>query len=119
MATPAALLSLRRGSQGANIIHVMSSRHSPQPLGKLVKSIIDEMGIQSKIDEAQVVETWAALAGPNVNARTQSAWVKNKTLYVKINSSAWRQELQMRKKDWLERLNQELGRKLVEDIVFR
>jgi predicted nucleic acid-binding Zn ribbon protein len=75
--------------------------------------------LRTKIDEARVIETWAALAGPQINGVTQSAWMKGSTLYVKIRSAAWRQELHLRRRAWRDRLNAEVGADLVEAIVFR
>lgn len=92
---------------------------SPQRLGDLVGDLIQRMGLEPKINEARVIETWASLAGEQINGVTESAWVRGTTLYVKIRSAAWRQELHLRRRDWCERLNEHLGEKLIDEIVFR
>jgi predicted nucleic acid-binding Zn ribbon protein len=92
---------------------------SPQRLGNVLSDVIDELGLRKKMDKARVVEAWAAVAGPQVNGVTERAWVKGGRLYVKIRSAAWRQELQMQRGHWRERLNEELGGSLVDEIVFR
>lgn len=95
------------------------SNNRPQRLGDVLDGVIDEMGLRKKLDEARVVEAWEATAGPQVRDVTERAWVKSGRLYVKIQSAAWRQELQMQRGRWKERLNNELGRALVDEIVFR
>ena len=45
--------------------------------------------------------------------------MKDSTLYVKITSAAWRQELHMNRRKWRERLNGEFESDLVEEINFR
>jgi predicted nucleic acid-binding Zn ribbon protein len=95
------------------------SNNRPQRLGDVLAGVIDEMGLRKKLDEARVVEAWEATAGPQVRDVTERAWVKGGRLYVKIQSAAWRQELQMQRGRWKERLNNELGRALVDEIVFR
>lgn len=97
----------------------MNRSEKPKPIGKVLESIVDRMGIRSKLSEAVVVETWAGLAGAKINAVTDSAWVKGDTLFVKINSAAWRQQLHMNRTSWRERLNKELGRETIREIVFR
>lgn len=92
---------------------------NPQRLGDVLEDVIDAMGVRPKLDEARVVEAWARIAGPQINGVTQTAWVKKRRLFVKIRSAAWRQQLQMQRGRWKERLNEELGRKLVKEIVFR
>lgn len=97
----------------------MAADRDPQSLGAVLQEVIDRLGMRSKIDAARIVEAWAVLAGPKINGVTESAWVKGDTLYVKIRSSAWRQELHLRREAWRERLNGELGSELVREIVFR
>lgn len=97
----------------------MSTNDSPRPLGEVLKEVIDELGVQKEIDEARVIETWASVAGPKINEVTESAWMKDSTLYVKITSAAWRQELHMNRRKWRKRLNGALESDLVEEINFR
>lgn len=97
----------------------MADRERPQPLGKVLQSVIDRLGLRRRINEARVIETWAALAGPQINGVTTSVWMKGATLFVKVRSAAWRQELHLRRREWRRRLNDELGEALVEEIVFR
>lgn len=91
----------------------------PQALGEVLSGVIRELGIQQKLDEVKIVETWAAIAGHKINGITETAWVKGDTLFVKITSSAWRQELHMQRGNWCRRLNEQLGKPLVREIVFR
>jgi predicted nucleic acid-binding Zn ribbon protein len=97
----------------------MAPQNRPQPLGDVLKDVIDQLGVQEKIDEARVVETWASVAGTDINSVTDSVWMDGSTLYVKITSAAWRQELHMNRRKWRERLNGALESDLVEEIVFR
>jgi predicted nucleic acid-binding Zn ribbon protein len=97
----------------------MPFTHSPQALTDLLSSVIKNMGIQRKLDEVRTVETWAALAGPQINGITHSVWVRGDKLYVKITSAAWRHELHLRRREWLDQLNEQLGAELVREIIFR
>ncbi|WP_258096528.1 DUF721 domain-containing protein [Salinibacter sp. 10B] len=97
----------------------MAAQDSPQPLGDVLKEVIDQLGLQEKIDEARVVETWATIAGKDINGVTESVWMKGSTLYVKITSAAWRQELHMNRRQWRQRLNGALDTDPVDEIVFR
>jgi predicted nucleic acid-binding Zn ribbon protein len=98
---------------------IMVDSNRPQPLGDVLEEVIEQLGLQDKMDEARVIETWAAVAGPDVNGVTESVWMNGATLYVKITSATWRQELHMNRGRWRERLNDELDAELVDEIVFR
>ena len=96
----------------------MAPTNSPRPLGDVIKEVIDELGIEEEVDEARVVEAWAGLAGDKINSVTESAWMKGSTLYVKITSAAWRQELHMNRRKWRERLNGAFEKDPVDELVF-
>jgi len=50
----------------------MAASDGPRPLGDVIKEVIDQLDVQGKIDEARVVETWATLAGEEINGVTES-----------------------------------------------
>ena len=65
-----------------------------------------------------MVQGWSAVAGPQISRVTTSSWVKGSTLYVKVASAAWRQELHLQRDAWRDRLNRHLSRDLVQEIRF-
>lgn len=97
----------------------MASFSKSKPLGDVLGTLIRDLGIGKKLDEVRTVEAWAHLAGPRINAVTERAWVHGGRLYVRIASATWRHELARSRGVWRERLNQQLGADLVEEIVFR
>src|SRR5690606_6432263 len=90
----------------------------PQSLGSLIGTVIDKLGLSRRMEEAQMVEAWTEVAGPQISRITTSSWVKGDTLYVKVQSAAWRQELHLQRSAWKDRLNRHLGRELVHEIRF-
>ena len=97
----------------------MVRRNTPQTLGEALSGLINSLGLQSRIDETRIIEAWATLAGPQINAVTEKAWVRSGRLFVRITSSPWRHELHLHRRAWRDRLNTHLGSTLVRDIVFR
>lgn len=97
----------------------MSQSDRPRKLGDLLESVVDRLGIHQELDEADVIETWAALAGADVNAVTDGAWLRGKKLFVKITSPGRRQDLHLDRSNWRDRLNARLGKERIEEIVFR
>ncbi len=95
---------------------LMSGR--PQRLGSILGSVIDEMGIGRHLDEARVVEAWGEVAGPTISRMTSSVWVKGGTLFIKVSSAAWRQELHLQRMGWRDRINGHLQKDLVREIRF-
>ena len=97
----------------------MPSSHTPQHLGALLQELIERRGYRDKIDAARAVEAWAHLAGPQINALTDRVWVNGGRLFVKVRSAPWRHQLHLQREAWRARLNEDLGREVVREIVFR
>lgn len=91
----------------------------PKPIGVVLQAVIDAAGWRKKFEEVTIMETWAALAGAPINAVTEKVWITKDRLHVRVRSAAWRHELTLQRGDWLARLNEELGRVRVTEIVFR
>lgn len=108
-----------RTTAHVNNFNIMPKSGKPKPLGDVLDSLVDRMGIRGRLSEAEIVETWAALAGTKINAVTDSAWLKGTTLYVKVSSAAWRQQLHMNRSSWRDRLNASLRKDVITEIVFR
>lgn len=91
----------------------------PRKLGDVLKDLVDRLGIQPELDEAQIVEAWATIAGADTNRYTDSAWMRGRKLFVKLTSPVRRQQLHMNRSSLRDRLNLELGRDAVDEIIFR
>lgn len=95
-----------------------SKKSMAQHIGTALRLVIDRLGLRQGIDEARIVEAWSVIAGPQINSVTDQSWVKSGTLYVRLTSAIWRQELHLRHSEWLGRLNRELGSEAVKAIRF-
>lgn len=97
----------------------MAYSNPPQSLGKVLGELIDKLGYRNKLDAARAIEAWPEIAGPTINDITESVWMRNGILNIKLRSSAWRHQLHMQREGWLERINKHLGQEVVDEIVFR
>lgn len=77
------------------------------------------MGLDSRIAEGQVLATWEDLQSEHMRRHVKRSWIQRGVLFVEVASPAWRHELHLKRKDWCQRLNTELGREAIKEIVFR
>jgi predicted nucleic acid-binding Zn ribbon protein len=91
----------------------------PQALGNVLQQLIDRLGYRERIDAVRAVETWAEMAGPRINGVTDRVWVHERKLIVQVRSATWRQQLHLQRSAWCERLNTELGGRVIDEVVFR
>jgi hypothetical protein len=92
------------------------SDFTPQRIGTVLQSVIDDLDARRKIDEARVVEVWMQLVGGALDRVTEAAWMKGGVLHVKIRSSAWRHEIYNNRSAWRRRLNEAVEQDLVSEI---
>ncbi len=88
-----------------------------KPLSSVMESMLKRMGLYSGLMEAKIDDAWETIAGHAARQYTAEIRIINNRLYVKILSSALRQELIMNKDHILEKIKQLFNLKL-EDIVI-
>jgi predicted nucleic acid-binding Zn ribbon protein len=89
-----------------------------RPLGAVLEELIDRLGFRAEVDEARAVDTWAEVAGPTIAGVTERAWMRDGRLFVKLRSAPWRHQLHLQREAWRDRLNHQLGRPIVGEVVF-
>lgn len=73
----------------------------------------------SKLGNATIVSTWQDVSGEQVAHVTDKVWIEKRRLFVKISSASWRYELHLQRREWCARVNEKLGKKMIDEIVFR
>lgn len=90
-----------------------------QSVGDVLQKLIEDWGLKDRMERARIIEAWAILAGPHINAVTEDVRVYDRKLYVHLTSAPWRNELHLRRMEWCKRLNEELGEAKIQEIIFR
>jgi hypothetical protein len=96
-----------------------SRKHAPRRLGDVLRELTASLGIDDKLMQGRVVDMWYEILGERMAGQIESARVKGDRLYVRVKSPAWRQEIHLRRGEWMRRLNEELGRDVISEIVIR
>jgi predicted nucleic acid-binding Zn ribbon protein len=94
-------------------------RSNTQNLGEVIKQYLKEMNIDEKLKEVRVPHLWEEIIGKSVASKTDNIYVKNKVLYVHLNSSIVRNELLMMKDGIIDAINKKMGENVIEDMVLK
>jgi len=99
----------------------MKSRPSvrAQSLGDALDELIDKLGIRKKLREQEVFFLWAEAVGERIAKVTIPVRIHQGTLFVSVKTGPWRNELTMRKKEIIDRINGSLSEEIVRDIKFQ
>ena len=93
-------------------------RKDAQKLSELLPQILADQQLDRRLDETQAV-LWKEIFGEAVARYTTQVYVRAGVLYVSLSSAVLRNELLSCKKSLLHRLNEEMGRLVVKDIILR
>jgi predicted nucleic acid-binding Zn ribbon protein len=84
-----------------------------------IAQLIKSYRMDDKMLELQLGEIWRELMGKMIASKTTGVYYKNRILAVQVNSAPLRNELMMIRSEILERLNEKLGVKLIDEIQIR
>ena len=91
-----------------------------QTAGDLIPRLLKDLRLDARQGEAEIVKVWNSLIDPVITAHAQPAGVRNGTLFVTVDSSAWLSEIvRYRRKEILDRLQHSFGRAVIQKISFR
>jgi predicted nucleic acid-binding Zn ribbon protein len=92
----------------ANTVHI----------GDAIQELLKTYHIKSKFDEANLVQSWERLVGKPVAKRTKRVVVKNKVLFVELDSPSMKHDLNFHKSQILELFAREFGKGVIAEMVI-
>jgi predicted nucleic acid-binding Zn ribbon protein len=87
-------------------------------IGDAIQELLKSYQIKSKFDEANLVSSWERLVGKPVAKRTKKVAVRNKVLFVELDSPAMKHDLNLHKSQILAVFAKEFGPDVITDIVL-
>ncbi len=101
----------------------MSTRFSSNSFGtstrSIVKSLFEDMGVASRIEQHQIWLIWDKVVGAQIAAHARPASVRNNVLEVRVAHAVWMQQLQLLKPQILAKLNRELTCAPIDSMYLR
>lgn len=94
-------------------------RKETQKISDVLKMVVKESAYEQKLRETQLISNWGKLLGMGIANSTSNLYILNKTLFVHIESPVMRHELFMMRTKIQEALNNSVGVKVIENIIFR
>ena len=89
-----------------------------QHIGQAIQQLLKDYHIKSKFDEANLVVSWERLVGKPIARRTKKVFVRNRVVFVQLDSPSMKHDLNLHKAQILEIFRKEFGSEAVGDIVI-
>lgn len=87
-------------------------------IGQAINNLLSSYHIKNKFDAANIVGSWERLVGKPIAKRTKKVFLKDKVLFVQIESAAMRHDISLHKSQILEIFQKEFGEGVVNEIVL-
>ena len=89
-----------------------------QSIKDVIEELISAYRLGDKLSQARVISLWDSVVGKMIARDTTHLYIKNRVLYVKLNSPALRQELGYAREKLIKSLNKAAGTDVIDDIAF-
>nr|WP_294944266.1 DUF721 domain-containing protein [uncultured Mucilaginibacter sp.] len=87
-------------------------------LKEAIEQMLNVYKIKRRYDETHVAAAWPDLVGKPVANRTKELFIRDKKLFLRIESSVIKHELVNMRSQIIEKINNEAKTVLIEEIVF-
>ena len=93
-------------------------KHDIQTVGEAIRGLLNSYRLESKFDEANLLNSWERLVGVPIAKRTKKVFIKDKILFVEFKSPSMKHDFLLHKSKVLEVFQKEFGKHVVQDIVI-
>lgn len=93
-----------------------------KPNDKSIKEAMDQLfqvyKLQQKFDETALIAAWPEMMGVAIANRTKDLYIRQKKLFVRVESSVIKNELMMMRSQIIEKMNERAGGEVILEIVL-
>lgn len=88
-----------------------------QTMGQAIRELLNSYRLTSRFDEASLINSWERLAGKPIARRTKKLYIRNKVLFVELDSPSMKHDFSLHKGPVLELFKKEFGAGIITDII--
>jgi len=94
------------------------SRGTDMTIKEAVEKMLEVYKLRRKFDETSLISAWPELMGQAIANRTKQLYIRDKKLFVRVESSVIKNELLLMRTQIIGRLNEHVGQAVIEDLVL-
>ena len=87
-------------------------------IGHAIQQLLNSYHIKAKFDEANLIGSWERLVGKPIAKRTKKVFIRNKVMFVELDSPSMKSELSFHKKEILDLFQKEFGLDIIKELVI-
>ncbi|MBX7141232.1 MAG: DUF721 domain-containing protein [Chitinophagales bacterium] len=94
-------------------------RSNDQSMKSALDEWLREARLSEKLNERRLISKWEKLFGKTIAKYSRKITVRNRTLYLTVESAPLRQEMLFNKQVMIDRINSEIAEGMIQEIVLR
>ncbi|MDB4285988.1 DUF721 domain-containing protein [bacterium] len=85
-------------------------------LGDAINKFLEQHGLKDDLLIQSILTEWEAYMGKSIASNTEKVWFEDGTLYIRMSSPVWRNELMMGRQKIKEMINRKVQKDLVDEV---
>ena len=97
----------------------MKRKNKINSLEYILKKFSNKPKLKKKLDGVEALNQLNTILGKNLQSYITNKYFQNGIIYINLSSSVLRSELSYQKQGLVDSINQNIGRKIVKDIILK
>ena len=93
-------------------------RTNDKPIKEAIEQMLKVYKLKRKFDETSLVVAWPEMMGMAIANRTKDIFIRDRKLFIRIESSVIKNELMMMRSNIIEKMNERAGGSVIDGIIF-
>jgi predicted nucleic acid-binding Zn ribbon protein len=94
-------------------------KSNTETIGAVISEYLKALDIDHKLREIRLIDSWPHVVGLTIAKKTDKLYIKNRVLFVYLNSSIVRSELLRIRTSLPKALNEKAGSNIIDEVVIR
>jgi len=94
-------------------------KKNTQKIDEVIHEYLKALKIDDKLKEVHLIRSWEDVVGKTIARSTKDIYIKNRKLFVVLNSSVIRNELFMLREGLKKALNDKVGEVFIDEVILK
>jgi len=97
----------------------MKKKREIMPIKRVLEDYFKKKKWQKKIKVYQIINSWGDVVDKKIAQHSQPIKIQGETLFLRVKSNVWANELNLRKGEIINKINLKIGEKAISEILFK
>lgn len=94
-------------------------KSNEQSIREAIDLMLRTYGLDGRMKEIRLIDSWEKVMGKPVAKHTREIFIRERKLFVRLDSAALREELSYGREKILKMLNEEAGEQIIDEVVLQ